>query len=108
MNTSNSNGQYEVLSPWADVDPIPLKGLSTPRLKSLAGKKIGLYKNFKGAANQIFIVLGPKLEEKFGCQTSTFLNPNMGVAELETNPERIKRFETWLNDLDAVLLAHGD
>ena len=36
MNSSS----FEVLSPWAEVDPVPLKGIS-PRLKSLEGKKIG-------------------------------------------------------------------
>jgi hypothetical protein len=105
MNTTN---QFEVLSPWADVDPLPLKGLTAPRLTDLKGKRIGIFKNFKAAADQMFAVLGPKLEEKFGCQTSTFLNPNMGVAELESDPERIKRFEEWLSNLDAVLLSHGD
>jgi len=38
--------QFEVLSPWADVDPIPLRGIS-PRLSSLAGKKIGIFVNPK-------------------------------------------------------------
>ena len=38
-------GQYEVLSPWAEVDPIPLRGIS-PRIKTLAGKKIGLFVQF--------------------------------------------------------------
>jgi hypothetical protein len=104
----NNTHQYEVLSPWADVDPVPLKGLSAPRLQDLKGKRIGLFRNFKAAADQIFSVLGPKLEENFGCQTSSFTNPNMGVAELETDSDRIKRFESWLSNLDAVLLAHGD
>ena len=30
--------QFEVLSPWADTDPIPFRGIS-PRLDGLAGKK---------------------------------------------------------------------
>ena len=44
--------QYEVLSPWAEVDPIPLRGIS-PRVDTLAGKKIGLFANFKRAAKPI-------------------------------------------------------
>ena len=32
---------YSVLSPWADADPIPLKGLGA-RINGLTGKKIGL------------------------------------------------------------------
>ncbi len=105
---ANNTNQFEVLSPWADIDPIPLNGLTAPRLPDLKGKRIGFFRNFKAAADQIFDILGPKLEEKFGCQTSSFTNPNMGVAELESDPARIKRFEAWLNTLDAVLLAHGD
>ncbi len=34
--------QFVALSPWADVDPIPLRGIS-PRIQNLAGKKIGLF-----------------------------------------------------------------
>jgi hypothetical protein len=34
-----SEYQYDVLSPWAEVDPLPLRGIS-PRLDSLSGKKI--------------------------------------------------------------------
>ena len=33
------NSQYEVLSPWAEADPIPLRGIS-PRLTDLKDKKI--------------------------------------------------------------------
>ena len=40
---------YEVLSPWAEADPIPLQGLS-PRVDKLDGKKIGLLCNNKRAA----------------------------------------------------------
>ena len=46
------NAQFEVLSPWADADPIPLRGIS-PRLSSLTGKKIGLFVNPKRAAMPI-------------------------------------------------------
>jgi hypothetical protein len=35
-----SEWQYEALSPWAEVDPIPPRGIS-PRVDTLAGKKIG-------------------------------------------------------------------
>ncbi len=101
-----TSGIYEVLNPWADVDPPPLKGIS-PRLDSLAGKRIGLFRNFKEASNQIFTALEPKLKEKFpSCQTSLYYNPNMGTAELES--DRKAKFEEWLNNQDAVVLAVGD
>lgn len=37
---------YEVLSPWADVDPIPLKG-NSPWVTDLKSKTIGLYSYYK-------------------------------------------------------------
>jgi hypothetical protein len=46
---SSADGKLEVLSPWVEVDPIPLRGIS-PRIDNLAGKKIGLFVNYKRAA----------------------------------------------------------
>jgi hypothetical protein len=34
--TDNPNSDYEVISPWAEADPVPFRGIS-PRLDSLAG-----------------------------------------------------------------------
>jgi hypothetical protein len=42
-----SDGNYEVLSPWADADPVPFRGI-TPRLTDLAGKKMVYYATVKG------------------------------------------------------------
>ncbi len=106
MIASESNGQFGVMNPWADVDPPPVKGIA-PRLESLAGKRIGLFRNFKEAANQIFTKLEPKLKEKFpGCETMWYCNPNMGTAELDS--DRKAAFEEWLSNVDAVVLAVGD
>ena len=38
--------EFEVLSPWATADPIPLRGI-TPRFDEMSGKKIGLYATSK-------------------------------------------------------------
>ena len=43
---------FEVLSPWAEADPVPARGI-TPRVSSLAGKKIGLFRNNKRAAQPL-------------------------------------------------------
>ncbi len=42
MNSSNGKSNYEVLSPWAEADPVTPKGLKAPRLDSLEGKKIAI------------------------------------------------------------------
>ncbi len=61
---NNTEVQYEVLSPWADVDPIPVRGIS-PRLDTLAGKKIGLFANFKRASVPIATEVEKRLKERF-------------------------------------------
>ena len=58
-----TKGMFEVLSPWAEADPIPLKGLA-PRLDGLKGKKIGLLRNNKRAAEEILNVAVSQIERK--------------------------------------------
>jgi hypothetical protein len=91
MTPSKSGAFYEVLSPWAEADPIPLHGLA-PRLAKLDGKKIGLLQNSK---------------EKFPTtKISRFEGRSFSVSSLE--PERKTEFEDWLKGLDAVIAAVGD
>lgn len=109
VNTSAINGsdyQYEVLSPWADVDPIPLRGIS-PRVDSLAGKKIGLFANFKRAAIPITTEVEKRLKERFpDIQTSLFHSTLPNVTETETvNKEK---FAAWAKGVDAVVAVVGD
>jgi hypothetical protein len=101
-----SASQYEVLSPWADVDPIPLRGIA-PRVDTLAGKKIGLFANFKRAARPIQAEIERKLKEKFpDCRTSLFDSTLPNVTETETvNREK---FIAWAKEMDAVIAAVGD
>ncbi len=101
-----SESQYEVLSPWADVDPIPLRGIS-PRLDTLAGKKIGLFANFKRSARPQAAVVERRLKEKFPTiQTSLFHSTLPNVTETETvNKEK---FAAWAKGADAVVAMVGD
>jgi len=98
--------QYEVLGPWAEVDPIPLRGISA-RLDSLAGKKIGLFANFKRAAKPIAAEVERRLKERFpDIETSLFDSTLPNVCETETvNKEE---FTAWANEMDAVVGAVGD
>ncbi|HJX35088.1 MAG TPA: hypothetical protein VJ373_07930 [Desulfatiglandales bacterium] len=97
---------YEVLSPWAEADPIPLRGIS-PRLDSLSGKKIGLFANFKRAARPIQAEVERRLKERFpGIETSLFDSSLPNVTETETvNREK---FTAWAKEMDAVIAAVGD
>jgi hypothetical protein len=106
MTPSKSGAFYEVLSPWAEADPISLKGLA-PRLDKLDGKKIGLLQNSKRAAPIILDVAERLLKEKFPTtKISRFEGRSFSVSSLE--PERKTEFEDWLKGLDAVIAAVGD
>jgi hypothetical protein len=100
------NSQYEVLSPWAEADPVPLRGIS-PRLKSLDGKKIGLFRNFKPMAKPISSVLEKKIKERFSsCEIIRYDSTDPNVLENET--ERKAKFAGWAQGVDAAILLVGD
>jgi len=105
MSISN-NTLYEVMNPWPEVDPIPLKGIA-PRVKDLSGKKIGLFRNSKRAARPSLAVVENRLKARFpDCEIKPYaFMPNAGIAE---NEEWISKFEEWLQGIDALILAYGD
>ena len=101
-----SDGQYEVLNPWAEADPIPLRGIS-PRIESLAGKKIGLFANFKRAAVPITESVEKRLsgmyaDASFSLYHSTL--PNVNEAETKNRD----RFIAWVKSVDAIVAVVGD
>lgn len=100
------NPNYEVLSPWAKADPIPLRGLS-PRLDTLEGKKIGLLCNNKRAAPLILDVTENLLKQRFpSAAISYFKTQSFSVSSLEK--ERETEFIDWIKGVDAVIAAVGD
>ena len=106
MDAEKSITSYEVLSPWAEADPIPLKGLA-PRLDKLDGKKIGLLCNNKRAAPLILDVAEKLLKEKFPTvKTTRFVARSFSVSSLEKDREG--EFNAWLEGVDAVIAAVGD
>lgn len=97
---------YEVLSPWAEADPVKFRGINT-RLDNLAGKKIGLLRNSKRAAEPTLKVVEDRLKKKFPTATFSWfsnLTPNEALAEL---PEK-QHWEDWLKGVDAVVASYGD
>lgn len=106
MNTDKADATYAVLSPWAEADPIPLKGLA-PRLEDLGGKKIGLLCNNKRAAPLILDAAERILKERFPtCETSRFEATTFSVSSLE--PDRKAQFDDWIRRVDAVVASVGD
>jgi len=104
--TKKPDIQFEVLSPWADVDPIPLRGIS-PRLQDLAGKKIGLFVNPKRAAMPIAESIDRRLKAMYpDVQTIVFHSVGANVNEIETKNKEI--FTAWAKGLDAAIAVVGD
>jgi len=97
---------YEVLSPWAEADPVPYRAIS-PRIKDLAGKKIGLFCNTKRVAEPTLKVIEVRLKKMFPAAAfSWFFNtvPNEAIIA----QTRKNEFENWLKGVDAVIAAYGD
>jgi hypothetical protein len=98
--------EYEVLSPWADADPVPLRGIA-PRPADLAGKKIGLYSNRKRAAQLTLEAVERELLAKFPtAQTSWYVCTTVNTPEMLT--EGRTGFEAWVDSVDAVVLSVAD
>jgi hypothetical protein len=106
MSADKAGVLYEVLSPWAEADPKPLKGLA-PRITDLAGKKIGLLCNNKRAAPLILNVAERLLKERYPTsEISWFYSSSFSVSSLE--PDRKAEFEDWIKGVDAIVAAVGD
>jgi len=103
---STADSQFEVLNPWAEVDPIPLRGIS-PRLTTLAGKKIGLFANFKRAAMPMAASVERRLKGMYpDAQTDIFNSRTPNVTETETGNK--EKFAAWAKGVDAVIAMVGD
>ncbi len=102
--------QFEVLSPWAEVDPLPLRGIS-PRVTSLKGKKIGLFANSKRASSLILSVLGKKLRDKLPDADFVWYMPRektmYHITQLENEVNR-PVFQEWVRGVDTIIGAIGD
>ncbi len=108
--------EYEVLNPWAEVDPKPLTGLS-PRLTDLTGKTVGLFALWKVAARPILTVVEEQLKERYPTlktswcferkgrekKTIDYLTPDEDLQD----PEYLD-FKDWAKGVDAVVGAIGD
>ena len=104
INTRNT--EYEVLSPWADADPVPLRGIAA-RSADLAGKTIGLYSNRKRAAQLTLDAFERELRERFpGAKTSWYVCTTVNTPEILT--EGKAKFEAWVAGVDAVVLSVAD
>ena len=99
--------QYQVLSPWAEADPIPLKGLTAPRVNDLAGRKIGLFVNYKRAAMPSAEAVEKQLKSRFpSAEFSYYESTDWNVNVIETKDR--EKFTAWVKGLDAIVATIGD
>ena len=114
------DSQYEVLSPWAEADPVPLRSIS-PRLTDLAGKRIGLFTlTYKHASARVNSVVEKKLKDRFptlefnrydrnrGADFDASKDAVGGIVDPLQDSKDLARFEDWVNKVDAVIGAVGD
>ena len=102
----SSEPQYEVLSPWGEADPRPLKGIS-PRIDNLSGKKIGIFANYKRAAIPIAMSLQERIKTAYpDSKVSIYHSDQWNVTEIET--ENKDTFKKWVEGKDAIILLVGD
>ena len=91
---------YEVLSPLAEAEPVPLRGIS-PRVETLKGKVIGLAANTKPGADLMIDVVEELLKKRF--PTGTFRRYEKrfgGVPRAD--------FLRWARRVDVVILSRAD
>ena len=106
MTQNKTDTTFEVLSPWAEADPVALKSLS-PRVDKLDGKKNRPVCNSKRAAPPILDVTEKLLKEKYpSVEVSRFNAKSFSVSSLEK--ERAGEFNDWIKGVDAVIAAVGD
>jgi hypothetical protein len=103
----NIAAAYEVLSPWADADPIPLKGISE-RVPDLAGRRIGLFASVKPAAPRIMAVLEQKLKRRFPSSEISRYDAREAFVIPQMTGKDKKVFEEWVKGVDVVVAAVGD
>ena len=98
--------QFEVLSPWADADPVPFRGVS-PRVGTLEGATIGLLGNSKRTSKPTLDIVEDRLKKRFpSAKFSRFVNDIANQTITET-PKK-DGYEAWVKGVDTVVASYGD
>jgi hypothetical protein len=99
---------YDVLSPWAEIDPLALQGIN-PRLADLRGTRIGLYSNYKRAAAPIQDAVEAELRARYGGDITIRRFAQQGSSDIGSSDDEGPRFAEWVEkEVDSVIVAVGD
>ena len=98
---------YEVLSPWAEVDLVPPRAIQ-PRVADLNGKTIGLFAFFKQHAPSVMKEVERQLKERFPTAKFSHYHYPKHVKEVVEDDEYKASFEEWVNGVDTVVTGNGD
>ena len=98
---------YEVLSHWAEVDPVPPRPLH-PRVADLNGKTIGLFAFFKQHAPTVMREVERQLKERFPKAKFSHYHYPKHVMEIAEDGEYRPSWEEWAKGVDTVVTGNGD
>ncbi|MFH1651469.1 MAG: hypothetical protein ABID87_05165 [Chloroflexota bacterium] len=97
--------QYEVLSPWAEADMPPPRGI-VPRVSDLSGATIGLFTTRKIASRPVLEAVARGLGEKYPDLKFSWFQCNHTVKITDTGDR--EGFTDWLKGVDTAIAAVGD
>lgn len=97
---------YEVLSPWAEIDYSKLSGLST-RLERMNGKTIGLFADFMAISTYMLRTIEEELKKRYPDIQFKFIEYKKETAEIFKDTQFDPVFKDWIKECDAVISAYG-
>jgi hypothetical protein len=89
----------EVLNPRGEIEPPPAY-VPTPRVKDLAGKRIGLYSNSKPGMDNFYSAIEDLLKKKYPTITTSILRGSFEIRDEDA--------KAWLSEIDTFIYAVGD
>lgn len=96
---SESKVELKLLNPRGIIEARPTSAPS-PRVKDLAGKRVGLYWNSKPGMDNFYTVFEELLKKKYPTATTTLLRGAFLIRDDDA--------EAWQKDIDTFVYGVGD